>query len=207
MPFLSYIFVFLMAFAQLPGYAQKSWDKETLEKANTAKDVSYLTKEEKQVIFYTNLLRLNPLLFRNTFVKHYVDSTGSKSSYVKSLMKTLETTQSMPIQLPSESLYKIAKEHAIAYGKQGKTGHGNFKQRFQKYFNNCKCMVGENCYYGNVSALNIVIALLIDEDVSNLNHRKNLLNAVFINTGVYISTHKIYEKSCVADYSSATTAD
>ncbi len=203
MRFPSSILVLLMSFIQLYCFAQKGWDKETLEKANTAKDIGYLTEEEKQVIFYTNLLRLDPLLFRNTFVKHYIDSTGSKSKYAKSLLKTLETQPSLPVLKPSERLYKIAKEHAITFGKQGKTGHGNLKKRFQSYLNDCKCAIAENCYYGNVSALDMVIGLLIDENVSNLGHRKNLLNAAFTNTGVCISPHKTYKRSCVADYSSA----
>lgn len=207
MRFCSYLLVFLMIFTQLPGYAQKSWDRETIEKANTAKGVSYLTEEEKQVILYTNLLRLDPLLFRNTFVKHYIDSTGSKSKYVKSLLKTLETQAALPLLQPSPQLYKIAKEHATAFGKQGKTGHGNLKQRFEEYMKNCKCTIAENCYYGDISPLNIVIGLLIDENVSNLGHRKNLLNPLYKNTGVSISPHKTYKKNCVADYSSATSAD
>jgi uncharacterized protein YkwD len=203
MRFFSNLVVFLLTFVPLCGYTQNSWDQEILEKANTAKDISYLTEEEKQIIFYTNLLRLQPKLFRNTFVKHYIDSTGSKSKYVKSLLKTLETQPSLPVLKPSERLYKIAKEHATTFGKQGKAGHGNFKKRFQSYLNDCKCAIAENCYYGNVSALDVVIGLLIDENISNLGHRKNLLNPALINTGVCISPHKKYKKNCVADYSSA----
>lgn len=197
------IFILVLVLQDRTAFAQESWDKEILEKANTAKDVKYLTEEEKQIVLYTNLLRLNPLLFRNTFLKQYIDSTGSRSRNVKSLIKTLENTQSLPVLFPSASLYKIAKEHAVDFGKRGKTGHGNFKHRFEKYLNNCTCTVAENCYYGNISALNVVIALLIDENVSNLGHRKNLLNPVLTKTGVHISAHKTYKKSCVADYSSA----
>lgn len=186
-------------------YAQKTWDKAVIEKANTANDIAYLTEEEKAIIFYTNLLRLDPVLFKNTYVKHYIDSTGSNSKFVKSLLKTLETTKSMQALRPSESLYKIAKEHAIDFGKKGQTGHGNFKKRFQKYFNNCQCTVGENCYYGDTPPLDIVIGLLIDEGINDLSHRKNLLNPEYTTTGVYISTHKVFKKSCVADFSSAST--
>lgn len=200
------ILLFVFAFIiQQTAFSQKTWDNSVLEKANTAKDIAYLNEEEKAIIFYSNLLRLDPVLFKNTYVKHYIDSTDSNSKFVKSLIKTLESTKSMQALKPSESLYKIAKEHAIDFGKQGKTGHGNFKKRFQSYFNNCQCTVGENCYYGNSKPLDIVIGLLIDEGINDLSHRKNLLNPEYKNTGVYMGTHKVYKKSCVADFSSANT--
>lgn len=200
------ILLFIFAFIiQQTAFSQKAWDKTVLEKANTAKGIAYLTEEEEAIIFYSNLLRLDPVLFKNTYVKHYIDSTGSNSKFVKSLLKTLESTKSMQALTPSKSLYTIAKDHAIDFGKQGKTGHGNFKKRFQKYFNNCECTVGENCYYGRAKPLDIVIGLLIDEGINDLSHRKNLLNPEYKNIGVYIGPHKVFKKSCVADFSSAST--
>ncbi len=188
-------------------FAQLKWEQGLLEKANTTKEVSYLTEEEKAVVFYCNLVRANPLLFKNTFIKHYIDSTGISGRYVKSLLKTLENLPQMPVLSPSASLYSIAKTHATNYGKQGKTGHGDFNKRFEKYITNCKCEVAENCYYGDTKALNMVIELLIDEGVSSLSHRKNMLAPDYRTIGVSTSPHKLYEKSCIMDFSSSASVD
>jgi uncharacterized protein YkwD len=199
--------VFCSIIVQQTSTAQKTWSKELLEKANTAMDASYLTEEEKAVIFYSNLVRLKPQLFKETYLKHYLDSTHAHSSYVKSLLKTLENTPELQELYPSKNLYAIAKEHATEFGKHGKTGHGNFTKRFDKYMRNCGCAVAENCYYGNISPLNITIELLIDEGINDLSHRKNLLNPIYQKTGVSISPHKVYKKSCVMDFSSAASDD
>lgn len=199
----------LLLLPQQIAFSQSEWTKEQLEKANTAKEISYLTEKEKAVILYSNLVRTNPLLFKNTYLKNYLDSTGmnKNNSYVKSLLKTLETTDGREALIPSKSLHTIAKAHAVSFGKSGKTGHGNFDKRFDKYFNHCTCAIAENCDYGNAEALDIVMSLLIDEGVSNLGHRKNLLNAAYKNIGVSISTHKKYRQSCVMDFSSSLSND
>jgi len=183
--------------------AQTTWDTQTLEKANTAKDINYLTNEEKLTIFYCNLARLNPSLFATTYAKKYIDSIGKNDSYTKSLLKTLKTTNSMQAFYPSQQLFEFAKELAIDFGKNGKIGHGNFKKRFSKYISECTCDVAENCDYGSDKALTIVMDLLIDENISDLGHRKNILNPEYKNSGVSIHQHKKFRWNCVMDYSSA----
>ncbi|MES2593651.1 MAG: CAP domain-containing protein [Bacteroidota bacterium] len=183
-------------------YAQKKWTQEIFAKANTAKDLDYLTDKEKWVVFYYNLVRLEPALFMDTYVDHYIDSTRKHNKYTSSLKKTLKDIEKMDVLYPSPQLYQFAKVHALDFGKSGKTGHGNFKKRFQEYSAKCHCRIGENCYYGNSDALNIVICLLIDENVSNLGHRKNILNPEFKNIGVSIAKHKTYKWNCVMDFDS-----
>lgn len=184
------------------AFAQTEWSDEVLEKANTAVDITYLTAEEKEIIYYTNLVRLDPKLFGKTFIKQYVDSTGKTSSYIKSLLKTLEKTKPMGALTPSKKLHETAKEHAVEFGKKGATGHGSLKKRFAKYQAECGCIVAENCYYGKTNALNIVIELLIDEGIANLSHRNNILNKELTSTGLFIAPHKTFTRNCVIDYSS-----
>jgi uncharacterized protein YkwD len=183
-------------------FAQADWYEDVLEKANTGKDSTYLTTEEKQVVYYTNLVRLDPELFAKTFLKHYIDSTGKTSNFTKSLLKTLDKTKPMGVLAPSKKLYETAKEHATEFGKKGATGHGNFKKRFVNYQEECGCIVAENCYYGKANALNIVIELLIDEGIANLSHRNNILNKELTSTGLFIAPHKTFTRNCVIDYSS-----
>ena len=180
--------------------AQKTWDTETLKKANTAKNESYLTDQEKEVLYYCNLVRLDPKLFLETYVKKYLDSTKENNNYTRSLIKTLKSAKSSDVLYPSKKLYSLAKEHAIEFGKKGKTGHGNFDKRFMKMIKECGCTVGENCDYGNDKALNIVMSLLIDDNVPDLGHRTNILDPVYKNIGVSIQPHKKYNWNCVMDF-------
>jgi len=188
-------------------FAQKAWTTEMLEKANTAKNIDYLTEEEKLVVFYCNLVRMNPPLFMDTYAKKYIDSTKSSTIFTKSLIKTLGKTENMEVLYPSKKLFAIAKAHAVDFGKSGGMGHGNFKKRFEKYGRECNCEVGENCDYGFNKALDITMRLLIDEKVSNLAHRKNILNPNYKNSGVSIMKHKKYGWHCVIDYSANSATD
>ncbi|MCZ6692800.1 MAG: CAP domain-containing protein, partial [Bacteroidetes bacterium] len=60
--------------------------------------------------------------------------------------------------------------------------------------------IGENCAYGLYSPLDIVMGLLIDEGVSDLGHRKNILNPDYKVIGVAIRPHKSYGTNCVQDF-------
>lgn len=195
------LFIFTALFSS-SVLAQTDWYDDVLEKANTAADSTYLTAEEKEIIYYTNLVRLDPKLFGNTFVKHYIDSTGKASNFTKSLLKTLEKTKPMGVLTPSKKLHETAKSHATEFGKKGTTGHGSLKKRFAKYQEECGCIIAENCYYGKSNALNIVIELLIDEGIANLSHRNNILNRELTRTGLFIAPHKTFTRNCVIDYSS-----
>lgn len=199
--------VLFLCFSIRTASAQKAWTAEMLEKANTAKNVDYLTEEEKLVLFYCNLVRMNPPLFLDTYAKKHIDSTKSNTSFTKSLIKTLRKTESMEVLYPSSKLFSIAKAHAIDFGKNGGMGHGNFKKRFEKYGAECNCEVGENCDYGYCKALDIVMRLLIDEKISNLAHRKNILNPKYRNAAVSIMKHKKYVWHCVIDFSSSSATD
>ena len=77
----------LIAFccAQASG---QSWDPAVLEKANTAQDTRYLKEDEKQVIYYTNLVRTDGQLFSETYLQWYLDSTQADiNNYIRSLRK------------------------------------------------------------------------------------------------------------------------
>ncbi|MFW5915858.1 MAG: hypothetical protein ACOCTM_00145 [Bacteroidota bacterium] len=45
------------------------WDNPRYRLANSAKDEEYLTDEEKMIYYYLNLVRMNPDLFLQTFIK------------------------------------------------------------------------------------------------------------------------------------------
>lgn len=192
--------IFLLLFSSAVIAQKKTWDPAVLQKANTAKDVTYLSPEEKEVIFYLNLVRLDPKLFGETYLKKYLDSTRDNNSYTKSLIKTLPQTKPMEVLLPSQELSSFSKEHATKFGKENKVGHGNFNDRIKTIKKNYRGYIGENCDYGNNKAFDIVMSLLIDQDIPTYGHRKNILNPVYKFAGVSIKPHKGYDWNCVMDF-------
>jgi uncharacterized protein YkwD len=193
--------VMAMAQSDLPA----GWTREEHNAANTAAGVEYLSREEKQVIYYLNLVRINGPLFSRTFLATYLDTSRIKNDrYVKSLVKQLENLKSMQVLEPARDLYDQARFHAEDMGKAGKVGHvssrgKDFKKRFSG-FSGVYRSVGENCDYGRDKALDIVMSLLIDQGISDLGHRKNILNKDYRYVGVSVYPHRKYRVNCVMDF-------
>jgi len=178
----------------------QAWDPDLLEKANTAKDIRYLKEDEKKVIFYTNLARIDGQLFADTYLKWFLDSTRAKTNnYIRSLNKDLKKVKNLPVLYSQNDLFNIGRDHAIKSGKTSHEGHRGFKSRFKPVMGTYN-YVGENCYYGSEEPVVIVIKLLIDEGVKDLGHRHNMLEPSFNSVGVAIKPHKQYGYNCVMDF-------
>lgn len=193
-------------FSQNEKYPYSLWGKENLELINSQKEHSQLTEEEKTVVVLTNFVRINPKLFAATFLSEYLDSVLDPSkrnnSYVKSLIKDLNSMKKLsPLEL-NQNLINMALDHATNSGKKGVVGHTNFSQRFKKFNPKKAETYGENCDYGNNRGVDAFMSLLIDEDVSNLGHRKNILNQDFFYFGVGFAPHTKFGSNMVMEFSS-----
>lgn len=173
----------------------EEWEQEIIAQANTAKAVSYLTEEEKQVIFLANLARMDGELFANTILDSYLEGKD-KNRYTRSLYKDLAKVENLPMLKPEKDLHQVAEEHAEKSGKRGTTGHERFNKRYEPLLRKYN-EVGENLAYGYSQAIDIVIQLLIDEGVPSLGHRKNILSPNFNAIGVSIKDHKNYGSNAV----------
>jgi len=191
-----------------PGnnYPFDKWDAATLEKANSAKDAAYMSEDEKKVIYFTNLVRLNPDLFYKTYYAKYADSTKIKeSSFTRSLNMDLTSRfKPMEILTPKEDLTEEAKSHAEDSGKSGKLGHftsdnKSYAVRMAK-FKGVYGSMAENCDYGFKDPLSIVVHLLVDEGQATVEHRKTLLDKTLKYVGVSIQPHKKEKWTCVMDF-------
>lgn len=173
---------------------------EQIAKANTAKDASYLTQAEKDVILYCNLARLDG----PTFINQYLGKLkGSSNSYEKSLLEDLATIKNLPMLKPNSKLAKAAKYHVDDIGPKGLVQHEssdgtNCGNRVRKYYKGG--YIGENIDFGPSAAMDIVLDLLVDEDVEGAGHRKNILNLNFTRIGVSIGAHSEYRNCCVQDF-------
>ena len=174
-------------------------------KLNTGSGADYLTNDEKEVIQWLNYIRSFPREFSEKVLTPYVAKNElKKSKYIKSLYKDLGNTESMALLQPSPGLTRAATYHANDMGKKGDYGHSstngwNMVERIENFVE-WEATVGENCAYGLYSPLDIVLGLLIDEGVSNLGHRKNILNPNFKVVGIAIKPHKTYGTNCVQDF-------
>lgn len=210
-----YFFTFFLALISNSFLlAQSVWTEEEMNKANTAKNISYLTDEEKKVIQLMNLARMDGGRFYNTYIPWFIrlnNSTMQKqieenNRFVKSLKSDLFKVNNLPLLYAEQSLFNAAQYHAHDMGKTGRIGHrssngDSFRDRIER-FTGVGYEKSENCSYGFDSALGIVCQLLIDRDVEDLGHRKNILRQRNNSVGVAIRPHKQFKVNCVMDFSS-----
>lgn len=179
---------------------------DVFEKANTAKEVGYLTDEEKRVIYLVNLARIDGNLFAKTYLAKHIkeNKLDASTEALKTLLQDLRSTQS-DILLPTEKLSEAACFHADDTGQKGLVQHDSsdgttFAKRIRRYVKGGA--IAENCSYGYETAEGILMQLLIDENIPSRGHRKNILNPTYKFLGVCIRPHARWKFTCVQDFSS-----
>ena len=200
----------LLAYLSIGTPAAPTWSAAELAKANTAKNASYLTAEEKKTIMLVNLARMDGKKYLQTYFQEFTKNTpynemnSSVNKYVVSLKTDLDNVINLPMLLPDEELYKAAKYHAKDSGKNGLVGHtssnGNsMSKRLPNYVQGWN-RLAENCSYGYDEAVNIVGQLLLDDNVPSLGLRKSILDNRLEFIGVAIAPHTKYRFNCVMDF-------
>ncbi|WP_346854051.1 CAP domain-containing protein [uncultured Draconibacterium sp.] len=189
------------------------------ENLNTAENANYLTPLEKEVVYEINLFRSDPAKYAEEFIAplakyyegrilHYPGDIPIKTNEgVKALyecVRELKKARSLDIMQPSEALSRAASDHQKDQAKTGNTGHSgsdrsDLKIRIERY-GTWQDRIAENIAYGNTSARQIVIFLLIDDGVKNRGHRTNLLHPAFKNVGIACGKHPVYRTMCVMDF-------
>lgn len=193
-------------------HGQVLFTPEELKMANIADTVDYLQDEEKKVIMFINLARMDGQKFYKSFILDYVKRRNAfnstylspENNYLISLKTDLQRIKNIRVLFPYKALCLSASFHAKDMGRVGGLGHDSsdgtecFK-RIRRFFPELE-FGEENCSYGFGSAEDIVCQLLIDKDVPSLGHRESILNPSLRIIGVGISTHKSYGYNCVIDY-------
>ena len=200
----------LIVLLMLPsvGFCQdlSAWGPDTLELANTAKNVAYLSSEEKKVIQLMNLARISSKSFLERVAKPYVQKNElDLDEDVTSLYKELQKTAGLHVIDPHEKLSQSAAHHAHDMGHKGLFGHESSDgtthiARIHRYHKRDK--MDESLVYGYNEAVDIVMQLLLDEAIALRTNRSHILAPHFHHAGVSIKAHKVYEFNCVIDYSS-----
>jgi len=179
-----------------------NWDYSTLKKIKKASFNPLCPQKSNAVVFYCNMARVDGKKFVETILRPYLELVGDTaySLYLQSLISELNSKKS---QLPLKHnlwLEMMAKSYSMNAGRKGIVGHDRFNQRFQLLISLRKA-VGENCSYGEESAVGVVVQLMIDEGVENLGHRHNILSNTFKSIGIGFAPHKGYGINCVEEFS------
>jgi len=193
---------------------------------NTAANASYLSALEKEIIYEINLFRSNPAKYAEDYIaplsrnyqKNILYYPGDKPiktvEGVKALhecVRELKKETPKSILYPSEGLTKAAEDHLRDQSRTGRTGHigsdnSNLKTRIDRY-GKWKVRIAENIAYGNTSARQVIIFLLIDDNVKNRGHRVNMLHPDFKLVGVSCGKHPEYSTMCVMDFAGGMADD
>ena len=217
---LSIFILLIISTVTVNAQSATGWTKEELRMANTAGNADYLTGEEKDMIIYMNLARMDGERFFNTFLQDFIEVHNEQMKqysnyekvkidrndrYYKSLKNDLKNVKLLPVFWPDEALSQVAKQHARDLGRNNFAKHNSSDgrtpvQRIGKIYP--KRSSGENLAFGFSSGLGNVCLLLIDKGVPDLGHRKLILNtSLQLNTvGVSIQPHKTYRYCAVIDF-------
>ena len=169
------------------------WNEPLYKDCNTASNESYLTANEKEVIYILNLARAYPRLFCKSVVES--EAFRENNNYYTSLVATMQAMQPLTILQPNRKCFASADCHAITSGRVGYAGHDRQSANCRKLF----YMMGECCSYGEDTPLGIVMQLLVDDGVQSLGHRKICLGD-YNSIGVSIQPHKQYGTNAVLDF-------
>ncbi len=182
-------------------------DQWPVDRLNTAIDADYLNDDEKNLILAHNLVRYDPEKFALLYVAEFITYFRGTEFYYPNLGTIMLTTEGatpaidlyhellktepMGLLYPTQGLSLAASSHAT-YLRQRRTrghgGQGGLRARIER-FGNWQGKIGENISYGNFSAHDALIYLLIDDDVYDRSHRANILNPGFRYIGVAREFH------------------
>src|SRR5258706_3222962 len=175
------------------------WNDSRYLACNTAVNSRYMNDNEKEVIYILNLLHSNPKLFANSVVTKYPEYMNrnylTNVPEYQSLLDTLRKVRTLPLLYPDSLCFESAKCHATSAGKIAYVGHDRKTEE-------CKVKKhhqGECCQYGYKDALSIVMALLIDQNMSSLGHRFLCLSD-YAHIGVSVQPHTGHGYNAVLDF-------
>lgn len=219
----THFFLILILFLSNLAIAQSNFEWP-IKELDTARDVNYLTKEEKDVILELNKVRYNPAMYAKlnmqwmeVFYSGKLLQIPGKITYETEegreafldCMKALENAEPVSILKPSRGMTKACELLVYDQSSTGRTGHkgsGNSSPtdragRFGQFTGH----YAENIHYGDCEPAFVVISLLIDDGVHSRGHRKNILSNDYNYVGVAIGDHKVYGNMCVNTYATNFT--
>ncbi len=166
-----------------------------------------LTSDKRAFYYWANYSRLKPNAFYDSVVVQLVQEFPQlKGENFASLKTDMKNANTLPLLSLNEMLSRMSSYHAKDItGNNASPSHNSsngdtFGDRFKKFgLKNCG---GENISYGsgNTSPLFMLVLLYLDINVSDLGHRKTLLNPYYIITGISIEKYSNGNSFLVEDF-------
>lgn len=130
--------------------------------------------------------------------------TNEGVAAVDEAIRHLSRQKPLPRLTWSNGLAEAAAELAVEQSQSGGTGHnGNqshgMQERIERH-GKWDRNIAENIGYGPHDARNMVMALIIDDGVSDRGHRKNTFGPTFRTAGVACGSHPQFSSMCVIDF-------
>ncbi len=174
---------------------------------NTAAEADYLDDDEKNMVLAHNLVRHDPEKFARLYVAEYygyyqgaffrypgVDVTWITDEGllpVIELFRQLLRTKPVDLIYPHPGLSGAAMDHANYLRERNARGHGGMggvRGRMERH-GRWSGVIGENISYGSFSAHDALMVLLIDDNVPDRSHRKNILLPDYQLAGIGKTNH------------------
>lgn len=170
-------------------YLFEEWTHSRYCLANTAASFNKLSQKEKQTIYLMNLMRMNPALFRHTFLKRYLERhpemTGD--AMVASLRTELDSKAQLPLFYVAEPLNEHATNKLNAFFSDTVFSAENprFYQDMEAWEAN-EIRVYNFTKFDTLCPVEMLLPLLIDQGVNEMDHRITLLDPENIQLSVKI---------------------
>ena len=195
-----------------PSQETHLFTEEEMAYANTAAHEDYMSDDEKRMILLCNLARLDGKRFAQEYLTPYLKQKGIDNQYTQSLYSDLEKTKNMPMFTPLKELYDAATYHAEEMIANKQFSHNSpngesFSTRIKRFVKNTQ-YVSENISARTSTkdaALDFLVQFLVDENSSELGHRKAIIGQegrIADKIGVSIKTNSTWEYKyvCVQDF-------
>lgn len=133
--------------------------------------------------------------------------TEEGTAAVDEAIDYLRRLRARPTLTLSIGMSRGAKDHANEMGPAGALGHRGVRgswptERINRY-GRWQEAVGENIYYGEGNAREIVMWLIIDDGIPGRDHRRTTFNPLFHVIGVGCGAHAAYGTMCVLTFAGA----
>lgn len=183
----------------------------------------YLSDLEREVVAELNLARTQPTRYADFLIEYsklfvgrelresgeITIMTNEGRSAVNEAIRFLRNQRLLPYLTASKGMSRAAWDMVRMQEATFQTGHigrdgSKFTDRISRY-GTWGGSCSENIDYGNNTARKIVMALIVDDGVSNRGHRKSIFNPGFKRVGVACGQHQTYDYMCVIEYAVSYT--
>ena len=165
---------------------------------------------EQGVLAELNAIRAHPAAYARHLREAAQEGRGGVAvlarhdpAAVREAIAFLERQPALPPLSADAKLAAAARAHVRAQGPSGSIGHGAAAYGFGQRLDIQKIaytQAAEGISYGQASARDVVLQLVIDSGVRSRSHRRDVFGQTYDAAGVACGPHAVWGSMCVIDY-------